>query len=135
MSTLKELLSTYASELNADIKLDRVNVSDVQLKLPAIKGKWVARLMNHKADLMELVDNRDTAVRSIAKKIKEDSPVAVHDGFTYKEAEQHELIKKVDKEIHTQRNIIEYLEKVEKVVSSTTYDIKNLCELIKMETM
>ena len=31
--------------------------------------------------------------------------------------------------------IIEYLEKAEKIFSSTTYDIKNAIELMKMESM
>lgn len=135
MITLKEQLDKYSKELEEDIKLDRINISDVQLKLPGIKGKWVSRLMNHKSNLVELITLREETIVQLATKIKNESPVTVTDVFLHKEAERHELIKKVDKEITNQRNLIEYLEKIEKIVSSTTYDIKNLCELMKSETM
>jgi hypothetical protein len=105
------------------------------LKVPGIKHKWVARLMNHKADVLELIEARETAISHLIKKIKSESPVTINDLLASKEAERHELITKVDKEMRDQRNIIEYLEKVEKLMSQITFDIKNLTELNKQETM
>ena len=135
MSTLKETLAKYTAEINEDIHLDRVNVTDMVLKVPAIKHKWVARLMNHKADVLELIEARETAIIHLIKKIKTESPIMINDLLASKEAERHELITKVDKEMRDQRNIIEYLEKVEKLMDKITFDIKNLTELNKQETM
>jgi hypothetical protein len=133
--TLKEQLKKYDEDYQDDFKLDRINLSDVQLKLPGLKGKWISRLMNHKADLGELYEIREDTIVQLTKKIKDESPVAINDIFASREAEKHELIIKTNKEINTQKNIIEYLEKLEKAISSITYDIKNECELIKQETM
>lgn len=135
MSTLKETLAKYTAEINEDIHLDRVNVTDMVLKVPGIKHKWVARLMNHKADVLELIEARETAITNLIKKIKAESPVTINDLLASREAEKHELITKVDKEMRDQRNIIEYLEKVEKLMDKITFDIKNLTELNKQETM
>jgi hypothetical protein len=134
MITLKETLKNYKEELDNDVQLDRVNLEDKQLKLPGVKAKWVARLMNHKSDLQDLIDTREEVITQLIKKIKEEALIAINDILAHKEAERHELIKKVDKEINNQRCIIEYLEKVEKIVSSVTYDIKGAIDLIKLET-
>lgn len=134
MSTLKETLDKYEEELNNDIKLNRINLEDVQLKLPSLKAKWVSRLMNHKRELGEIYDLREETIENLAQKIKGEAIVAVNDMFATKEAEKHEIIKKINKEINKQKLIIEYLEKSEKILSSATYDIKNLTEIIKMET-
>ena len=39
-----ELLEQYIKEMGVDVELDEFNLKDVQLKLPALKHKWVGRL-------------------------------------------------------------------------------------------
>ena len=43
MSTLDK----YMEEMVQDTSVDNFNLLDIQMKLPAIKHKWVGRLMRH----------------------------------------------------------------------------------------
>ena len=45
------------------------------------------------------------------------------------------VIAEINEEIEELELIIEYLEKAEKIFSSTTYDIKNAIELMKLEQL
>ncbi len=49
-------------------------------------------------------------------------------------AEEHDKIKDIDSQISENKIIIEFLEKVEKIFNSMTFDIKNLTEIMKLET-
>ena len=40
-----EQLEQYIKEMGEDVDLDEFNLKDVQLKLPALKHKWVGRLI------------------------------------------------------------------------------------------
>jgi chaperonin cofactor prefoldin len=45
------------------------------------------------------------------------------------------ILTDINEEIEELELVIEYLEKAEKIFSSTTYDLKNAIELMKMEQM
>ena len=49
--------------------------------------------------------------------------------------EKSPVLTEINEQIEENELIIEYLEKVEKIFSSTTYDLKNAIELMKMESM
>ena len=51
-----------------------------------------------------------------------------------KKVESSDIIKKIDQEIEEVDLIIDYLEKVESICRSMTFDIKNAVELEKLET-
>ena len=51
-----------------------------------------------------------------------------------KAAERHPLVTGIESEIQSLQSVIDFLERVEKVMHSIGFDIKNLIELIKMET-
>ena len=51
-----------------------------------------------------------------------------------KKAEEHVDVKAIATEIGQLRLVVEFLEKTEKTLSSITFDIKNLIEIIKIET-
>lgn len=125
----------YKKEMTEDLQIDRITLEDKQLKLPGLKAKWVGRLMNHKREKDDLYDLYDQAIKQIADKIKKDSPIQLSNIGAEKQAETHDLAKKIKKEIREQDVTIEYLEKMEKHISSITYDIKNVIDIIKLETM
>ena len=135
MSTLKEKLEEYSKEYTEDVKLDRINLSEVSLKIPGIKAKWVTRLIYHRCDLNELYELRSDLIENLSKKNKQDALIAINDVQAYKQAEKNELVMKCDKEINTQKLIIDFLEKIEKSISTINYDIRNQIDLIKMETL
>lgn len=127
--------SLYKKELEQDLQIDRITLEDKQLKLPALKGKWVARLMNHKKEKDNLIELYEQAIKQIADQIKKASAIELSNIAAEKQAETHELAKKIKKEIKEQDIIIEYLEKMERHISNITYDIKNVVDIIKLETM
>ena len=45
------------------------------------------------------------------------------------------VINEINEKIEELELIVEYLEKAEKIFNSTTYDLKNAIELMKMESM
>ena len=60
-------------------------------------------------------------------------------GYNYNQlkpwVESIDEVKKINEDIKETESIIEYLEKVEKVYSSLTYDIKNMIQMTSMEQL
>lgn len=128
-----EIIDKYAKELEDDSQLDRMNVSEKQLKLPAIRAKWITRFINTKQDLNELYGILDEAIDKVSEKIKKESQIAISTPTAEKQAESNDLVKKIRKQIKENQLIIEFLEKVEKSTHVMTYDIKNVVDIIKSE--
>jgi hypothetical protein len=128
------LLQTYEEAIKKSIALDEFNMKQVQLDLPATRHYWVGRLMFHKQEVIKLNKLRQQALAKISEKMKAESPV----GITAKTAEiaasNHEIITKIDHQIAENELLVEYLGKVETNFRSVSYDIKNLIEIIKLET-
>jgi len=129
------LYEQYLIEINKDLELDRIILEEKQLKLPGIKGKWIGRLINHKKGIDNLWKLYNQAIKQVTEKIIKDSPVAISKPVAQKSAEEDELILKIRREIKDQERIVEYLDKMEKVFSSMTYDIRNVVDMIKQEIM
>ena len=104
-----ELLRKYINEIGQDLVLDDFNLKEAQMRLPARKHFWVARLM--------------------------DSPVRISQSAAESAAERHESIDSLNKGIAGQDTIIEYLEKVEKIMGNMHWEIKNIIDINKMEQL
>ncbi len=128
-------LEKYQAEAEEDCRVDLVNIQDKQLLLPNVKHKWVARLINEKKNLKNLKFQRDKELNKVVEKIIKQSPVGVSNISAQSAALKHESIKKITEDIEDIQNCIDYLEKLEKVFSSMTWDLKNAIEIMKMETM
>jgi len=128
------LLEEYIKELENDLKIDELILKDYQLKLPGIKHKWAGRCIRHKLQIIELRKKRDLLKKKIVDKIQEQSPVKLTLPVVERTAEKHSEIVDYDNQIKEFELIIELLEKAEKTLSSASYDIKNLIDIIKLET-
>lgn len=128
-------LEKYQQEAREDCKVDLVNIQDKQLSLPNIKHKWVARLINEKQNIKKLKTHKEIEIQKLCKRISDTSSVQLSRVTLENTAEKHESIKKIQEDIEDTQNCIEYLEKLEKVFTSMTWDLKNAIELMKMETM
>lgn len=127
---LDSLFETYQKEIAEDIKVDELSLKDKAMLVPTIKHKWVGRLMTHKVQLKKLNDAKKKAL----KKISADSPIPLSKATLEQAANNNEGITKIQESIDRIEVIIEYLEKVEKLTSSLTWDCKNLIDLQKLET-
>jgi hypothetical protein len=127
---LDSLFETYQKEIAEDIKVDELSLKDKAMLVPTIKHKWVGRLMTHKVQLKKL----NEAKKKIYKKISADSPIPLSKATLDQAASNNDSVSKIQESIDRLEVIIEYLEKVEKLTSSLTWDCKNLIDLQKLET-
>ncbi len=128
------LLESYIDELSEDVQIDEFNMKDVQMKLPSIKHKWTGRLMRAKMDIDEKYRQKYKLTERVAEALIKESPVSLSTPMARKTAEDHSDIRKISAEIKELKLIVEFLEKTEKTLSSVTFDIKNIVEIIKLET-
>lgn len=130
-----DLLEKYIQELSEELKIDEMNISEVQRRLPARRHFWIARLINHKRDLNSLQRKRRKRGVEIAEGVRKGSAVRVTIPESIKIANQSEEIKDIDDEIREIELIIEFLEKTEKNLDKVSWDIGNIVKLMQMEMM
>jgi hypothetical protein len=132
---ITDLMQKYNDELTETLKIDEFSVKDISLKLPGIKHIWVSRLINAKSDLKKLESQRTEIINKLSKHIQQESKVELSDLGAKKAAETQDIHQKVNTIIKDQEILIEYLEKIEKILSNMTWDVKNIIDLIKLETL
>ena len=130
-----ELLRKYIDEIGQDLVLDDFNLKEAQMRLPARKHFWVARLMESKIKRNSLFRDKKKIKKELVKKVIADSPVRINQSAAESAAERHESIDSLNKGIAEQDAIIEYLEKVEKILSNMHWEIKNIIDINKMEQL
>lgn len=128
-------LEEYIKEMGADVELDEFNLKEAQMKLPAIKHKWVGRLIRHKGDISRLNQSRDNVIKELAQEVIETATYQVTLPTAQKAAEKHSRVKNIDEQLREQKLIVEFLEKSERIFSSMSFDIKNITEIMKLETL
>tara|TARA_R110000787_G_scaffold173595_2_gene286205 strand:+ start:337 stop:732 length:396 start_codon:yes stop_codon:yes gene_type:complete len=130
-----ELLRKYINEIGQDLVLDDFNLKEAQMRLPARKHFWVARLMEAKIKRNSLITDKKKIKKELVKKVITDSPVRISQSAAESAAERHESIDSLNKGIAGQDTIIEYLEKVEKIMGNMHWEIKNIIDINKMEQL
>jgi len=122
-------------ELKKDTQIDELNLLQKQLMLPGIKHKWVSRLINQKRYLNSLLrKKKGTRVAVLSVLEREGMPPGLPKSALDKKIDSSEAISKIDQEIEETEVAIEYLEKVEQILRTMTYDIKNIIDINKLET-
>lgn len=128
-------LEKYSEELKEDTRIDELNLLQKQLMLPGIKHKWVARLISQKRYLNDLLrKKKNTRVAVHFALEKEGIPSNIPKASLDKKIDSSESIQKIDADIQDTEITIEYLEKVEQILRSMTYDIKNIIDINRLET-
>lgn len=105
------------------------------MRLPARKHFWVARLMEAKIKRGSLDREKKKLKKDITREVIATSPVKISQNVAEQAAERHESIQKLTDQIKECDLIVEYLEKVEKVMSQMSFDVKNIIEINKMEQL
>jgi len=128
------LIEKYNDEIKKYVTVDEFNMKQVQMDLPAIRHYWVGRLMYHKQEILKLKKLRKEAQKKIADKLEHESPVGLNPKTLEQAQQNHPLIAKIDSQIAEHDLIVEYLGKIEANFRSISFDIKNLIEIVKLET-
>jgi len=129
-----DIINQYLKEASIDTNLDRLEVTSTQEQLISNKHKWSARLINHKINLNRFKSERCSLLEGYITKYQEDEPVRVNRSIAEKAVENKKEIKFIDLKIQNEILIISFLENIYKNISFATNDIKNLVELMKLET-
>lgn len=132
---VSDLLKKYMNEIGQDLVVDDFNLKEVQMRLPSRKHFWVARLMDAKVDKNKLLAKKKKLKKELTKKVIAESPVKISLSTAEQHAERHDTIVQINKGIEEYTIIIEYLEKVEKVLSQMSYDISNIVKINAMEQL
>ena len=122
-------------EIGEDLVLNDLNLKQQQQKLPARKHFWVGRLIDAKIKRNDLIAEKRKLKKDLVKKVIEDSPVRINQTSAETAAERYESVVKLNKGIQEQDTIIEYLEKVEKIMGQMHWEIKNIIDINKMEQL
>jgi len=120
-------------EIGEDLVLNDLNLKERQMRLPARKHFWVGRLVEAKIKRNDLIAEKRKLKKDLVKKVIEDSPVRINQTSAESAAERYESVVKLNKRIQEQDTIIEYLEKVEKILGNMHWEIKNVIDMNKME--
>ena len=129
-----DILENYKKEIIEDTKIDQFNILDKQLMLPTIKHKWVSRLIDCKKNLNRLFKKKKDIKKIVIEQIQDSIPKSLPKAALDIKIEGSEKVKEINDDIEKYELLVEYLEKVEKIFSSMSFDIKNATDLIKMET-
>tara|TARA_R100000315_G_C5202032_1_gene118907 strand:+ start:558 stop:953 length:396 start_codon:yes stop_codon:yes gene_type:complete len=129
------LLKKYIDEIGQDLVLDDFNLKEAQMRLPARKHFWVARLMDAKINRNKLISKKKKLKKEVVKKVIADSPVRITESAAESAAEKHESVSAINDNINELNAVIEYLEKVEKIFSNMHWEIKNIVDINKMEQL
>jgi len=130
VSDLEKVITKFEEELRADLKMDELSLKEKAMLAPVVKHKWVARASQHKRALAKL----QVVKKQKIKLISGTSPVALSKASLEVQVSNSPEISQIQDKIEDLEQIIEYLEKVEKLTSSLTFDYKNVIELQKLET-
>jgi hypothetical protein len=130
-----KLLQKYIDEIGKDLVVDDFNLKEVQMRLPARKHFWVARLMDAKVEKNILIAKKKRLKKELTKKVIADSPVKISLSTAEQHAERHDSVVQLTESINEYTVIVEYLEKCEKVLSSMSFDLKNIVEINKLEML
>lgn len=129
------LLEQYITELAKDVEIDDFSLKESQMKLPAIKHKWVGRLVRHKKELHQIHSEKRITIKTLVEKIKSSSEYAMTTPAAEKLAMKHDKVIEFDEKIRDMDLVVELLDKCDKIFHSMSFDIKNLIEIIKLETL
>lgn len=130
-----DLLKRYKEEINKDLAVDDFNIKDIQQKLPSRKHFWVARLIDARIELSQLQKRKKKLKVLLSQKIASDSMVSLSQSVISNAVENSDEMEKLNDSIKEYEYIIEYLEKVEKIMSTMHWEIKNIVEIQKLEQL
>ena len=132
---MSSIIDQYNEELKKHLVIDELNIKDVQLGLPGKKHLWVGRLIRHKQEVNELKTKKHKLIQLLTKQIQEQSNVRLSVPAAEKVAWNMDSVKEINNRISDLELVIEFLEKVEKIFNGMSFDIKNIIEIQKLETL
>jgi hypothetical protein len=127
-------LSNLIDELKKDCVVDEINLKDSALMLPAKKAKWVSRLILEKNTLSSLEKEKNIIFNEVVTVLKNNAVTSISQPVLKNLAEKDPKILEIENKIDNSKNLIDFYERVEKVMSSMSFDIGNIIKIVQLET-
>jgi hypothetical protein len=133
-NSIISLIEKYNEEIKKCVTVDEFNMKQVQMELPNVRHYWVGRLMYHKQEILKLKGLRKQALQKVSDRVQAELPVGVSSRTVSVATDTHPVMIKIDSQIAEHELVVEYLGKIENNFRSLSYDIKNLIDIVKLET-
>ena len=130
-----DLIKKYKEEIGNDLVINDFNIKEVQLRLPARKHFWAARLIDAKIELYSLQKQKKVLKKQIVKRLQQEAPIKLTQQSAEIAAESSNEIGSLNDQIKEYEFVIEYLEKATSVLNQVGWDIKNIIEIQKLEQL
>ncbi len=130
-----DLIKKYKEEIGNDLVINDFNIKEVQLRLPARKHFWAARLIDAKIELHSLQKQKKALKKQIVKRLQQEAPIKLTQQSAEIAAESSNEIGSLNDQIKEYEFIIEYLDKATSVLNQVGWDIKNIIEIQKLEQL
>ena len=130
---LEEIVNEYDKEMVEDCKITSFNCLDKQMMLPAIKHKWVGRIVRLKVDIENLKSKKNEIKNRLMEKKKSENPINFSDAIVEKQIAKLDAIIKIESDIKSSTILLSYLSDCHAILASMTYDFNNISKLIAME--
>jgi hypothetical protein len=131
--TPTEKLDHYSKEIAEDLKITEITLQDKSFDIPQRKHYWVAKLIIEKQELNRLKKEKKQIERSAME--TQQAPVALSQNSMKKLIGNTAVMQDIQQQIEDQELLVEYLEKTEKIFSYITNDVKNIVEIIQLQTL
>lgn len=128
-----QTLNQYIEAIKKDLTINESNVREASMLAPGKKHFWAARLIHHKINLQKLEKEKTKIRRDLLKKVSDESPIAVSERDVKNLIDNTDIVLDIQDKIDEELLIIQLLEKTEKTMSSMTFDLKNVIEVLKIE--
>ena len=128
-------IEIYQKEVINDLKINDMTLSDKSFEIPQKKHYWVTKLILEKQELMKLERNKKQLEKEVMKMQKDELPVILSKQSMRGAVYNTQTMQAITQQIDDQKLLVEYLEKVEKIFSFITNDVKNIVEVKQMELM
>lgn len=128
-------IEMYQKEVVNDLKINDMTLSDKSFEIPQKKHYWVTKLIIEKQELMKLERNKKQLEKEVMKMQKDELPVTLSKQSMRGAVYNTQTMQTITQQIDEQKLLVEYLEKVEKIFSFITNDVKNIVEVKQMELM
>lgn len=128
-------IEMYQKEVINDLKINDMTLSDKSFEIPQKKHYWVTKLIIEKQELMKLERNKKQLEKEVMKMQKDELPVTLSKQSMRGAVYNTQTMQTITQQIDEQKLLVEYLEKVEKIFSFITNDVKNIVEVKQMELM
>jgi hypothetical protein len=130
-----DLIKKYKEEIGNDLVINDFNIKEVQLRLPARKHFWAARLIDAKIELHSLQKQKKALKKQIVKRLQQEAPIKLTQQSAEIAAESSNEIGSLNDQIKEYEFVIEYLDKATSVLNQVGWDIKNIIEIQKLEQL